>query len=336
MLLINWEVFNPSDKSGKYEAEIKHYEMATKGIKNKYGSLGFVRFLNTQVADDLHGLPIPPCTLPLTARDGLVEWAYTENAGNIRRTKDGVVTLTRKSKMMKQGELNINVEKDIDLLYFIIEKSPLFKKGFIKIDDIREQQEEKVKKEKNAIKLKAAIYGEASPLTSEPMLRQVCHSLGISGADKATENALRIKLESFIDAENKRKDVRGMTTENFLEFINANDEIMRRGIVGKAVARKIVEFSKMHGWMWAASKETITRVPDARYSDKFPYLCEFFGNENNKEVFDALIRELCEQGYFEDEQPYEELKWLAKMYGIKTSQVNKTDLAGKIKENFKA
>lgn len=336
MLLVNWEVFNTSDKSGKFAEEIKDYELKTNFLKKKYGQLGFVRFLNTQMADDLKGLPIPPCTLPLVARDNLTEWAYTENTGNIRTTKDGHRTLTRKSKIMKQGELIVDVNKDTDLLYFIVEKSPLFKKGNIKIDDIREQQEEKVQKEKNAIRLKAAIYGEASPLTSEPMLRQVCLALGISGADKATEASLRIKLESFIWAENKRKDVRGMTTENFLDFIAMNDEVMRRGIIGKAVARKIMEYTKQHGWIWGVSRTTVVRVPDTRYSDKFPYLCEFFANEANRETWDALVKELVEQGYFEDEQPYEELKWLAKLYGIKVSQTSKTDLAGKIKENFKA
>ena len=334
MLLINWEVFNTSDTTGKHAKEIEHYEKATKGIRNKYGQ--YVRFVNTQVAKDLQGQPIPPCTLPLVARDGLTEWAYTDSSGNIRTTKDGRVTLTRKSKIMQHGELMVDLNKDIDLAYFIIEKSQMLKKGLIKIDDVREQQEEKVRKEKDAIKLKAAIYSDASPLTSEPMLRQVCHSLGISGADKATEAGLRIKLEAFIEAEDKKKDVKAMTTANFLEFINMADEVNRRGIVGKAVARKLIEYTKMHGWIWAISRNTIVRVPDTRYGDRFAYLCEFFGNEANKEVWDALVKELVESGYFEDDQPYDELKWLAKMYGIPVAQTKKTELAGKVRDYFKA
>lgn len=334
MLLINWEVFNTSDTSGKYAEEIKHYIKATTGIKNRYGS--YVRFVNTQMAKDLKGQPIPPCTLPLVARDGLTEWAYTDSSGNVRITKDGRKTLYRKSKIMQHGELVVDLNKDIDLAYFIIEKSLMVKKGFIKIDDIREQQEEQVRKEKNAIRLKAAIYSDASPLTSEPMLRQVCHSLGISGADKATEAGLRIKLEAFIEAEDKKKDVKAMTTANFLEFINMADEVNRRGVVGKAVARKLIEYTKMHGWIWAISRNTIVRVPDTRYGDRFAYLCEFFGNEANKEVWDALVKELAESGYFEDDQPYDELKWLAKMYGIPVAQTKKTELAGKVRDYFKA
>ena len=334
MLLVNWEVFNTSDTEGKYAEEIKHYEKATKGIRNKYGST--IRFVNMQVAKDLKGQPIPPCTLLLVARDGLTEWAYTENSGNVRIMKDGHKTLSRKSIIMQHGELNVNLDTDIDLAYFIIEKSSQFRKGYIAIDDVREKQEEIVRKEKDAIKLKAAIYGDASPLTSEPTLRQVCHSLGISGADKATEAGLRIKLEAFIEAEDKRKDVRGMTTANFLEFINMADEVNRRGIVGKAVARKILDYTKMHGWIWAVSRNTVVRVPDTRYGDRFAYLCEFFANEANKETWDALVKELAEQGYFEDDQPYDELKWLAKMYGIPISQIKKTELAGKIREHFRA
>ena len=334
MLLINWQVFNTSDTSGKFAEEIKHYETATKGIRNKYGER--IRFVNTQMAADLKGQSIPPATLPLVARDGLTEWAYTENTGNIRTTKDGHVTLTRKSKIMKQSELNVDLRKDIDLAYFIIEKSPLFKKGIIKIDDIREVQEEQGRKERDAIKLKNAIWGEASPLTAEGTLRQVCAALGIVGADKGTETALRIKLEGHIEAENKKKNVHAMTTANFLDFINMGDEIQRRGIVGKAVSRKILDYTKMNGWIWGVSRATVVRVPDTRYVDRFAYLCEFFGNEANREVWDNLVKELSEQGYFEDEQPYEELKWLAKQYGIGVSQTKKTDLAGKIRDHFKA
>lgn len=333
MLLINWEVFT-SDPN-KFDKElIDNYENTTKYLKKHYGS--GIRFVNTHVADDLKGQPFPPCTIPLVARDGLTEWAYTENSGNIRRTKDGHMTLTRKSKIMKQGELNVDLNKDIDLAYFIYEKSPMFKKGIIKIDDVREKEEEKVRKERDAIRLKNAIYGEASPLTSEPMLRQVCHSLGIAGADKDPENRLRIKLENYIEGENKKHDVHAMTTANFLELINMGDEVHKRGIVGKAVSRNVLDYTKMNGWIWGTSRTTLVRVPDSRYADRFAYLCEYLGNEANKEAWDALMKTLAEQGYFEDEQPYEELKWLAKMYGIGISQTKKTELAGKIRDHLKA
>jgi hypothetical protein len=102
------------------------------------------------------------------------------------------------------------------------------------------------------------------------------------------------------------------------------------------VQRKILDYTKMNGWIWGVSRSTVVRVPDTRYADRFAYLCEFFGNEANRETWDNLVRELSEQGYFEDEQPYEELKWLAKMYGIQVSQTKKTDLAGKIRDHFKA
>lgn len=336
MLLRNWEIFDPSDTSGKYAADIENYNMVTKAIKNKYGALGKIRLVNMQMAKDLNGRPIPPCTLPLTARDGLTEWAYTENAGNIRRTKEGVVTLNRKSKLLRSGELMLDVNKDIDLLYFLFEKSQEIKKGRIKIDDIREIEAEKAKHERDAIKLKAAIWGEASPLSAEGTLRQVCHALGISNADKGTEDSLRLKLESFINSEDKKKNVRGMTTGNFLDFISMGDEVNRRGLVNKAVTRKIIEYTKMYGWVWKVSNETIVRVPEARFADKFAYLCEFFGNPANTEMFDKLVQEMAENGYFEDEQPYEEVKWLAKRYGIKVAQTGKKDLAKNIVEHFKA
>ena len=335
MLLRNWEIFDPSDVSGKYAADIEHYTKATKGIKNKYGSMGFIRFVNTQVAADLKGQPIPPCTVPLVAREGLTEWAYTQNVGNIRRSDKGIVSLTRKSLIMKTGDLNVDVEKDIDLAYFLIEKSPLFKKGTIKIDDVREREEAEVKAKRDAIKLNSAIYGDASPLSSEGTLRQVCSALGISGADKATDSALRIKLEGFIGAENKKHDVRAMTTENFLDFINMGEEVNKRGIVGKAVQRKVIEYSKMRGWHWGTSQETIVRVPETRVGDKFAYLCEYYGSESNAEAFDGLIKELTESGYFQDDQPHEEMKFLAKRYGIKIAQTSKKELAEKIVEHFK-
>jgi hypothetical protein len=335
MLLLNGELFNPNDGTEKFPAEKEHYKLATKGIKNKYGEMGHVRFVSTQMAEDLHGQPIPPSLIPMVAHDGMNEWMWTEGMANVRTRKDGVRTLWRKSMQMPQGALNVSVENQMDLLYFIIEKSPMLKKGWIRIDDIREAEEAKVRKEKDAIRLKAAIYGEASPLSSETMLRQTCHALGIAGADKDTDNRLRIKLESFIDGENKKNDVRAMGTANFLDFLQMGDELHRRGIVNKAITRKVIEYTKMHGWMWASSKNTIVRVPDTRIQDKFAYLCEWLAGEKQKEVFDDLVKALAESGYFEDEQPYEEIKWLAQRYGLPVSQTKKKDLAEKIAEHIK-
>jgi hypothetical protein len=47
MLLLNGELFNPNDGTEKFPAEKEHYKLATKGIKNKYGEMGHVRFVST-------------------------------------------------------------------------------------------------------------------------------------------------------------------------------------------------------------------------------------------------------------------------------------------------
>ncbi len=335
MLLLNWELFNPNDTSGKNAAEIEDYKLKTGWLRREYGPLGAVRIVSTQMANDLKGAPIPMVLFPLVAKDGMAEWAYTENMGNVRKTRDGNTTLWRKSMQMAHGQLMIDVEKDIDLLFFITQKSPLYRAGQIRIDDAREAEAKKVKNEKNAIKLKAAIYGDSSPLSSEATLRQVAHALGITGADKSGENALRIKLEAFIETENKKHEPRAMTTDNFLDFINAGESVIKRGIVGKAVSRKLIDYSTMHGWHWAETKETIVRVSPTRVGDKFAFLCEFYTNEANKAAWEMLLRSLAESGYFEDDQPYEEIKYLAKSLGMKVSQTNKTELASKVADALK-
>ena len=337
MLLRNWEIFDPKIDGSKYPDDAKDYEMRTKGILNKYGELGFVRIVSTQMANDLQGQPIPPLFVPLIARNGLIEWAYTPNVANIKKNdKTGGVSLAKKSLKMMHGEINIDVRKDVDLLYFLLHKSDMITKGILKIDDVREKEAAAVKAKKDAIKLNAAIYSDSSPLSSEATLTQVCQALGILNVDKMTEDSKRIKLEAYVMAEDKKNDPKAMNTDRFLEFINAGETMTRRAIVNKAIQRKLIGWSPRYGWHWTSSNETVVRVPETRVPDKFAYLCEYYTSDANKEAWDKLLRELVEAGYFEDDQPYDEMKYLAGYFGLKIAQKKKKELAEEITEMIKA
>lgn len=365
MLLINGEQFIPTGKNPEHELQINHYNESINDLRERFGKGGRNRTIVLTRRKDqkrnASGLleETAPMIFPsqavseiqISAKDGerkdkngvrvrdkiggMETWAFSEQQPSRRALGEPYIPSPKSVKFMSYFE-SYDLFRDIELLYFLLYKSPRVyyppaiaqgkvKKGDLMVEDKDLIAKEKVQKQRDELKLKNAIMAPdiQYPLYSESNLRQVAAAWGINGAmdEHTSPDDIRLKLEdSVVEAEkNKVTTGSGKGFDEFFELINFDDSVRQRALIMHALDSGKLKYDQQKIRYTYASGADLLDVPDGKKYEAFDYLATYIGNKLNAKVWESFVREVIDEDYIKS-LTFGDLKWLAKMNDLPVSQ----------------
>jgi hypothetical protein len=369
-LLLNGKLFNPSS-TAEDEMTIarQHYSECVKDIREKYGKYGYVKIIRRRPRkrnesgywESTPAIIFParvhtnvqfPSKATTAERDrsgGLESWEFSSSTPV---KKDGEYRARPGSFKFTMEENVYYLDKDMDLIYFLLMKSPqVFYQdavnkygkragGSLTVDNRDERERIMAEGRKDAAKLNFAIYGDAtSPLSEESVLRATAAAWGIENAlDPAvSDDELRNTLYANIMAQQatKEKSLHGKGIDDFLQFISFEENIKARALILDAISRGIVRYDiPKFSYIYASSDMPVLVVPDKHVSRKFDYLCEFLLAKNNETSFEKFRKECVDEKVI-DAHDFKWTKWLAKVEGLPIAAKSEKDLRAALKDRYK-
>jgi len=248
MLFLNNKLVNFENPAPEHQKVADDYHTKVKELKSRFGTSVTVISRKTPRVNST-GLvePISNSTIPLNVavigKNGREEWLYCENIPEI---KDGVAIPETRQRIVRYGELLINLEEEPDFAYFFLEKHGMIKKGKYHIVDEEATERAKAAKRIEETKLSDAIYGEASQLNIDiNFLRLIAKRWGIGNADNLTKAVLQNMLFDTVGATSAKKE--GRKIEDFLKDVKGTDASALKvaATVRDAIDANIVVFDQV-------------------------------------------------------------------------------------------
>jgi len=253
--------------------------------------------------------------------DGVEEWAYAERTRMRKGTTDYLEP--QKHTEIVYANTFIVPKKDVEYLFFLMEKSTQLGGTFVVDDKIMEANERVAKKEKEA-ELTAAIYTKGSPLADEGLLRDVAAAWGITQSYEKAPSLLKEQLEQAVlrGEHNKLVDKTSWGIAELLEKINSTSEMRRRAIAQKAIDKKIVEYDSISFYYRLKdSGDKLLLVPSGELNKRDTY----FVNKATRDVdgiWKIIKKAVITSDMIEEWFKNKEYQWLADEEGLeKTMKV---------------
>jgi len=357
MLLLNGVQFIPTGKNPDHEIQIKHYKESVKFLRDTYGKNGQNSIITlirrkeptrnaTGMLEETAPLVFPAKAYPevqFAASDskkkdsigGMETWAYSENRPLRKQAGDDYQQDPKSIKFMSHAQ-GFNMDTHIDLLYFLLYKSPKVffppavaqgkvKKGDLMVEDSALRAKEAVAKERDILKLKNAIMAPSLqyPLHNDENLRKVAAAWGIDGAmdQHKSVDELRLLLEHTVKNAEKAKKMtgNGKGLEEFFELIEFDDSVRQRSMIMYALDNGKIKHDKDKNTYLYASGNELLNVPDNKKYVAFDYLASHLSNELNAKEWEMFIKEVVDEDYL-NALNFGDLKWLAKLNELPLSQ----------------
>jgi hypothetical protein len=369
MLLLNGKIFDPASKlDDDMVAARAHYLECVKQLRLKFGKYGYVKLvrrkglkINPTGLYEPVGMLIFPAKVHTSVQfasnasgkdkdqyGGMETWSYS--AENPLR-KDGEYQCVPKSMKVATYEMLLDLEKDIERIYFLLYKCPQvyypdainkygkIKKGELIIDDKDEREARIADGRKAAAKLNHAIYGDkTSPLFETSTLRATAAAWGIEGAlsEKATEDEVRNNLFADVERQQKAKESTGTGRgiDEFLEFINYSDAIKARALVLHAIDKGIIQYDRVkYCYIYETTGNPLLIIPEKAKHEKFDYLCNFLLQPSNAPAWEKLRKEVITPEFMKG-QPFTWIKWLAEIEELPIAAKSEKELRGALVERY--
>ncbi len=361
MLILNGKIFDPASQADDgMKTARQHYLECVRSLRERYGKHKIVKLVRRKpVRTNPSGLlePIPMIIFPTRVhtnaqfatktpaadRDkngGMETWEYSSGSP---AKKDGDYHANPRSFKIPTQDMLLSLEKEMDLIYFLLYKSPVvyFPEAISKygkrtggefmVDD-REERERLVSEgRKSEARLNHAIYGDQdSPLYDAIALKSLAAACGLTGAldDKMSADEVRNMLYADVLAKQKKreKDNKGKGTDDFLEFISYDELIYARALILDAIDRKLVRYDlPKFSYIYVESGVPIVIVPDKHRARKFDYLCDFLLEKHNTAMWEKFRKEIINVDYI-DSQSFKWCKWLAGLEGLPIASKSEKDL----------
>jgi hypothetical protein len=368
-LLLNGKLFNPSS-TAEDEMTIarQHYSECVKDIREKYGKYGYVKIIRRRPRkrnESGYWEPTPAIIFPARVhtnvqfpskattaeRDrsgGLESWEYSSSTPV---KKDGEYRARPGSFKFTMEENVYYLDKDMDLIYFLLMKSPQVfypeavnkygkrAGGSLTVDDRDTRERIIAEGRKDAARLNTCVYGDqTSPLFEESALRATAAAWGIEGAlsDTVSEDELRNLLYSSVIAQQatKEKTLQGKGIDDFLQFISFDENIRARSLILEAIDKKIVRYDiPKFSYVFASSETPILVVPDKHVPRKFDYLCDTLLSKGNENLWERFRKETIDSKYI-DGKDFKFVKWLAKADGLPIAAKSEAALRDALKARY--
>lgn len=248
MLFLNNQLVNFENPAKEHKTIADDYHSKVGELRERFGkSITVLSRKKPKV--NATGLlePVSNATIPLhitvSGKNGREEWLYCENIPEI---KDGVVIPETRQKIVRYGELLIDLEAEPDFAYFFLEKHEMIKREKYHILDDEAEERAKADKRMEETRLSNAIYDESSQLNIDvTFLRLIAKRWGIGNADNLSKAVLQNQLFDKVGEATKKKG--GRTLEDFLKDIKSTDSNVLKvaSTVRDAIDSNIVVFDNV-------------------------------------------------------------------------------------------
>ena len=347
MLLWNKEKldFNAKDeKTHPHYNSAKFYADKVKYLKDTYGK--YMRFVDPKHPRYTEGIDskghivrkmkepdtvirIPYETDYTTETGDKQIWSYCVGAPVIH--PNGQYDLGRVRSVSFVGDKIISLDKDPDLAFYLTYVSPFVKSGIIKIDDPALDARKLGDKKREDAKRYVAIW---NMLTDDVKLRTMASAYGVPNTDKKEPDSIRLELEKVLEHNDQKKKsnptIRG--TDDFLNEMNVNDNILLRSFVQTAIDNKQL---KWHAdGKWKVGQKIIIQVPlsDIEPERRFDYACNYLGSSNNNDKLLDFLKDILNREYFETIKDPKVYNWLARVSGVSPAFKKYDEIRSKVME----
>lgn len=347
MLLVNQQKLEVGAASNDVNHPLhKHAEFYLKGTKYLRETYGkYMRFMDIKQprycrGADFRGEEIPrmkePDTIlrvPLSAyysdkERGKEVWACC--ISNPVLLPNGLWDLGRDRAITIKGEKVVDLDKDMDLAFYLSYISRFVPKKLLKIDNPAEDAKKEGERKREEIKRQTAIWN----MLDDDKLRIVASGYGITQTSNKTPDRIRIELEKVLASNDKLKKsnpaIRG--TDDFLDELKVTDGLLLRAFVQNAIDEKKVIY-KPDG-KWRIGNKVVMQIAQADLERKFDALCNWLNAPNNSDRLLEFITDLMTREYLESIRDHKVFEWLAKIIGVKTPFKKKAELRNLVYEHF--
>ena len=364
MLILNGKQFISTGTGDEQKTQRNHYNEAVQYIRSTYGKDGCNQMItlirrkepkrdSNGALEETAPLIFPAKAYPtmqFSAKDqkststigGLESWAYSKNKPVRKNAGDDYEPEPKSIKFMSFAQ-GFNLDTDIDLIYFLLYKSPKVyyppaiaqgkvKKGDLMVEDRALRAKEKVAKERDMLKLKNAIMAPdvSYPLYGDENLRKVAAAWGIDGAMDQYQSVdeLRFRLEHSVQEAEKAKTVTGSGKGlvEFFELFDFDDSVRQRALISYAIDNKKIKWDdKANRYVYTVNSGVLLEVPDNKKYHSFDFLADYLANEMHDKDWINFKSEVVDQGYIEM-LSFDDLKWLAKQNEISLNQKSAASL----------
>jgi len=372
MLLLNGKQFIPTSNDKETLIQRNHYKEAIAYLRKEYGQGGrnnvitLVRRKEQKVNASGHLEETAPMVFPAKSTPeiqfsradekhkdnigGMEIWAYSGNRPKRANVGDDYQPDPKSIKFISHAQ-GFNMDTDMDLIYFLLYKSPKVyfqpaiaqgkvKRGDLIIDDPARKAKDKVRKERDILKLKNAVMAPEPtyPLYSDENLRKVAAAWGLSSAmdEFYSADTLRIQLEHAVKEGEKTKEKigRGKGLAEFFEMCNFDESVRKRAVIMFAIDAGLVVYDLAgHNYYYKSSKDVIVDVPAKHRADRFDYLSGHLENKINEKDWDLFKKEVINDEYL-DKLSFGDLKWLAQQDHMSVSQKSTDTLREELSEIY--
>ena len=291
MIFKNGERVDIANKESA-SADVLDYQEKKKYVREQLGfPVTFYRnpsYMTQQVREDgkieMYAKPMYiPNVSYFPTEDGIDEWRYSKTPPR-RKGKDGEYEFPRDQKRTLYNKASFYLgENEMDKIYFLMYKSPEFKRYYT-IDDAKANANEKVNVKIKEAKIMEVFYGSNSVLLKdETKLRDIARAWNIRNVEKMTKAQVLSDLETAV----REQDARGIRSiEDFIEDTQLGYYTEIGALIQKAEDLKVIKFDeRTQHWFYTNLDGTLANkiclVPKGRYEYRYVDLREYLFAEKD-------------------------------------------------------
>ena len=323
------------DESNEMHEYAKEYTAGIAELKQKFGkTVKFVRpgFPKSNRGSDSRGRevnmlePTPPAMFPLEKEfahplRGKEIWSCCLNMPKL--LPNGLWSIGNKRSIKITDYLNVNIEKQPDLAYYLYYIANFERGGRLKIDDPKAEVRAKAEKEEAMVDLKFAIWKQ---LTDEPTLRKLAAAYGVPNSGTEEPAQLRFNLEAKLlnNDIKKRQDPLIRGTREFLEEMKVTDNVRLRALLQKLIDEKKLVY-KPDG-RYRLGDKLLMQVPQTEIGRTFEYICGYYSMATNADKLQELLRDIVNKEFLDNIVDDKDYVWIGKVMGVNSAFKKKEEL----------
>jgi hypothetical protein len=312
-------------------------------LRQKFGKvIKFVRpgYPRTNIGTDSRGReahmlePTPPAMFPLEKEHahplrGKEIWSCCLNMPKL--LPNGLWSIGNKKSIKITEFLNVDLDRQPDLAYYLYYIANFERGGRLKVDDPKADIKAKADKKMREVERTTAIW---QMLDDEHKLRTMAAAYGVPNSGTKEPDQLKFDLEAQLEINDnrKRQDPLIKGTREFLEEMKVTDNVRLRAFIKNLEDTKKLIY-KPDGRYHLGDK-TLLQVPFESIKDTFGYICSYYNVPNNAEKLQDLMRDVVNKEYLDNIKDEKDFTWLAKVMGINTPFKKKEELRSMVYDAF--
>ena len=282
------------DENHEIHSYAVEYTAGMAELRQKFGKvIKFVRpgYPKTNIGTDSRGReahmlePTPPAMFPLEKEHvhplrGKEIWSCCLNTPKL--LPNGLWSIGNKRSIKITDFLNVDLDKQPDLAYYLYYIANFERGGRLKLDDPKAEIKAKADKKMREVERTTAIW---QMLSDENTLRKMAAAYGVPNSATKEPDQLRFDLEAQLEANDgkKRQDPLIKGTREFLEEMKVTDNVRLRALLQKLIDEKKLVY-KPDG-RYRLGDKLLMQVPQTEIGRTFEYICGYYSMATNTDKF---------------------------------------------------